>query len=158
VRRAERKTVRLRQNHNSFSHWTKLRTFSFSSRATDILSHVLELLCRLWNLHQVGEMNWILPPDCPEIEGWWCWLLITSPPTNQKNVQKLTTHLTTVCLTLSLKTFPWKPLGSLSLLSTSYLHSVPGAHRKCCALLHQDLVSLDWLHWACWQMNPTLVQ
>ena len=28
-------------------------------------------------------------PDQLELEGWWCWLLLTSPPTNQKNVPKL---------------------------------------------------------------------
>ena len=27
----------------------------------------------------------------PELEGWWCWLPITSPPTNQKNSHELTT-------------------------------------------------------------------
>ena len=29
--------------------------------------------------------------DRLEPEGWWCWLPITSPPTNQKNFRKLTT-------------------------------------------------------------------
>ena len=28
-------------------------------------------------------------PDLLERESWWCWLLITSPPTNQKNVHEL---------------------------------------------------------------------
>ena len=28
-------------------------------------------------------------PDLLERESWWCWLLVTSPPTNQKNVHEL---------------------------------------------------------------------
>ena len=54
----------------------------------------LELFCRYWNPHQVEEVNCRLPtsmyiPDQLEPEDWWCWLLISSPPTNQKNVHKL---------------------------------------------------------------------
>ena len=38
----------------------------------------------------------MLTPDCLEPEGWWCWLLTTSPLTNQKSVHKLIRHLTTL--------------------------------------------------------------
>ena len=50
-------------------------------------------------------------PDWLEPGGWWGWRLVTSPPANQKNVHKLITQAAALSLTLSLKTFPWKPLG-----------------------------------------------
>ena len=53
-----------------------------------------ELFFRYWNPHQVGEVNSILSasmetPDWLEPEESWCWFLMTSPSTSQKNVQKL---------------------------------------------------------------------
>ena len=57
-----------------------------------------DLFCRYWNLHQMEEVKYMLPtstqtPDQLEPEGWWCWLSMTSPPTNQKNVHELVTLL-----------------------------------------------------------------
>jgi len=41
--------------------------------------------------HQVGKVNCMLPtstktPGQLQLEGWWCWLPIISPPTDQKNL------------------------------------------------------------------------
>jgi len=46
--------------------------------------------------HQVGKVNCMLPtstktPGQLQLEGWWCWLPIISPPTDQKNVHELIT-------------------------------------------------------------------
>ena len=64
------------------------------SPSRDTHNNILELFCRYWNPHQVGEVNCLLStstetPDGLEPEGWWCWLPPTSPPTNQKNVHQL---------------------------------------------------------------------
>ena len=53
-----------------------------------------DLFGRCWNPHQMEEVKYMLPtstqtPDQLEPEGWWCWLSMTSPPTNQKNVHEL---------------------------------------------------------------------
>ena len=67
------------------------------SPARDTHDNIFELFCRDWNPLQVGEVNDdMLPtstetPDQLELEGWWCRLLLTSPPTNQKNVHELIT-------------------------------------------------------------------
>ena len=51
--------------------------------------------------------------------------------------------------TLSLKTYPWKSLGSSNLLSINYLESLVSACNKCCALLHHNPVwRLTLLHTA----------
>ena len=51
--------------------------------------------------------------------------------------------------TLSLKTYPWKSLGSSNLLSINYLDSLVSACNKCCALLHHNPVwRLTLLHTA----------
>ena len=59
-----------------------------------------ELICRYWNPPPGGRRYVLLictqTPDWVEPEGWWCWLLIISPPTNQTNVHELTAHLTTL--------------------------------------------------------------
>ena len=52
------------------------------------------LVNRYWKPHQMGEVNRMLPTskyntNRLESGSWWCWLLITSPPTNQKKVCKL---------------------------------------------------------------------
>ena len=47
---------------------------------------------------------------------------------------------------LPLKTFPWKPLGSLGLLSMSCLFSLLGNCNKHCTFLHYNLGSVNWLH------------
>ena len=56
-------------------------------------NNILELFVRYWNPHQAQKVNCMLltstyAPDQPEPEGW-CWLPLTSPPANQKNVHKL---------------------------------------------------------------------
>lgn len=58
-----------------------------------------ELFYRDWNHHQV-EVTCILPTstqtsDQLEPNNWWCWLLLTSSPTSQKNVHELTVRLLT---------------------------------------------------------------
>ena len=65
------------------------------SPSRDTRNNIIELFCRYWNPHQVREVNCMLPtstetPDRLEGKGWWCWLPLTSPPTNQKNVHELT--------------------------------------------------------------------
>ena len=63
------------------------------SLATDIHNNILELFCKFWKLFQVGEViKWwyAIHKHVPVgSEGWWCWFLLTSPPSHQKNVHKL---------------------------------------------------------------------
>ena len=74
------------------------------SPASDTLDNIFELFCKYWSPLQVGEvkindgmllhkhtLTLTLTSDQLEPEGWWCWLLHTSPPTHQKNVHKLIT-------------------------------------------------------------------
>ena len=74
------------------------------SPSRDTLDNIFELFCKCWSPLQVGEvkindgmlphkhtLTLTLTPDQLEPEGWWCWLLHTSPPTHQKNVFKLIT-------------------------------------------------------------------
>ena len=82
-----------------------------------------ELFCRYWNPHQVGEVNCRLrtstwTPDWLE-PGWWCWLLIPSLPTNQKNVHELVTHPATLSLILSFKNLSLKAIGELGVFEHS---------------------------------------
>lgn len=70
----------------------------------------------------------------------------TSPATQQKNGHKLTTHPTHPSLTLSLKTFPRKPLESSGTLSPSCLDSLFGACHKRCIFLPCSPVSVHGLH------------
>ena len=58
-------------------------------------------------------------------------------------------------LTLCLETFPWKPLGSWGLLSTSCLDSLLGACNKLCTFLHHSPVSVNCLY--CMQAKSILV-
>ena len=72
-----------------------------SSRRTH--NSIFKQFCRNWTHPPspalslpVGEVDCLLPariltPHQLEPEGWWCWLLVTSPPTNQKNVPALST-------------------------------------------------------------------
>lgn len=53
-----------------------------------------DLFYRYWNPHQVKEVTCKLPTstltsDGLELEGGWCRLPVTTPPTNEKNVHKL---------------------------------------------------------------------
>ena len=112
-----------------------------------------ELLCRYWNPHQVEDILFIAcclqawrTSDQLESEGWWCWLPLTSPPTNQKNVHELITIPERHSLILSLKTFPWKPYRSPGLLSISDLDFLLCVFNKDCTFLqHNRSVSADWL-------------
>ena len=118
--------------HGSYSPWgckeldmTEQLSLHFTSGAIDnVLSHVLWAVLQQLKLPPGEDVNCMLPistqiPDHLEPEGWWYWLLITSPPNNQKNVQELAGHTTYnpfpshTCL----KTFSWK---SSRLLNTSY--------------------------------------
>ena len=62
---------------------------------TDTHNNTFELFCRYWNRLQVEEVtiNYSRPihvdarPVGPD--GWWCGLLLTSPPIHQKNVHEL---------------------------------------------------------------------
>ena len=74
--------------------------------------------------------------------------LITSLPTNQKNVHELITYPTTdpTPITLSVK-------ASLKAVkrADSFEHQLPWTPclapcNKCCTLLHHSLVSVDWLY------------
>ena len=65
--------------------------------------------------------------DWMETKSWLCWLLITSPPTNQKNVHKLITHPTTPFPHLIFKTFSSKPSGNSRLLSPGCMGYLLGA-------------------------------
>ena len=98
------------------------------------------------------EINCTLPTstksqDRLEPEGWWCWLPITSPPTNQKNVHELITHPATLSLSLSLKTFPWKPSGGVrAFWALATWTPCLAPCDKHCPFLHHNLVSVDWLY------------
>ena len=92
---AERKeNSQVRQNNNRLAIKRSRGSFSSSSRTIDnILSHNLEPFRRYWDPQQVEEVNCMLPtstasPEPLEPKGWWCWLLETSSPTNQKNVHE----------------------------------------------------------------------
>ena len=86
--------------HGVTKSGTQLSNSTHALHATavdNILSCMLELFCRYWNPHQVGDVNSICsqahkPSGWLEPKGWCCWLPITTPPTNQKNVHELTTH------------------------------------------------------------------
>ena len=52
------------------------------------------MFCSYWNPHQVEKVNCMLPTSTEtmnhlEPQCWWCWLSVTSPPINQKNVHEL---------------------------------------------------------------------
>ena len=115
--------------HGPYTPWgckeldmTEWFSLHFTSEAVDnILSHVLWVFLQQLKPPPGKDVNCMLPkstqiPDHLEPEGWWYWLLITSPPGNQKNVQELVTQATTPSHTC-LKTFSWKSSG---LLNTSY--------------------------------------
>ena len=65
--------------------------------------------------------------DWLETKGWLCWLLITSPPMNQKNVHKLITHPTTPFPHLIFKTFSSQPSGNSRILSPGCMDYLLGA-------------------------------
>ena len=96
---------------------------------------------------QVEEVNCMLPTSTCwlEPEGWWCWLPITSP-TNQKNVHGWSHTQQPPPLTLFLKTFVWKTVGSSGLLSTSHQDFLFGTSNKCYTFLHHNTVSVVWLY------------
>ena len=90
--------------HGPYSPWgckeldmTEQLLLHFTSGAVDnILSHVLWAVLQQLKLPPGEDVNCMLPtstqiPGHLEPEGWWYWLLITSPPTNQKNVHELIT-------------------------------------------------------------------
>ena len=62
------------------------------SPSRDTCNIVFMLFCRYRNPHQ-GEKFYLfaahkhVDPNQLESEGWWCWLPITSSPTNQMNIQ-----------------------------------------------------------------------
>ena len=62
------------------------------------------------------------PSGWLEAKGWCCWLLITRPPTNQKNVHKLTTHPNRPPYLLIFKSLSLKASGEFGPLE----HSLPG--------------------------------
>ena len=69
-----------------------------------------ELFCRYWNLHQV-EVNYMMPTSRKTPTEW--------------NDYPCAYHTPTIPLPLPIfKTFPWKPLESWGLLSTSYWGSL----------------------------------
>ena len=99
-----------RQGRSSQETIVKSRDRSWFPSRDSKHSKTLELLCRHWTPHQVGEVNSLLPtsmetPDLLEQAGWWCWLPLTLPPASQKNVQNwphpLWTIITTLLTTLS---------------------------------------------------------
>ena len=75
------------------------------SPSTDTHNNTFKLFCRYWNLFQVGEVMVCCPQACRPQTSWtwglWCWLLLTSPPTLQKNIHKLITPSFTIKLSLS---------------------------------------------------------
>ena len=75
------------------------------------------------------------------------WLPITSPPTNQKNVDELIHISQPLSFTLSLKTFPWTSWENSGLLNSSCLDSSLSTCKKCCTLVHRDPESVDGLYW-----------
>ena len=113
--------------------------------------------------HQKNIHEWITPPTTPLTHSiffltcaYSIWKSLgqgmkshhsSNPSCFSENAESLT-HCTIrelPSLTLSLKTFPWKLLGSLGLLSTSYLDSLLGACNKSCIFLHHNPGSVNWL-------------
>ena len=84
-----------------FTHWAIREALPYQWIHTTIsLSCFAAELQYLWNPLQVGEVYGLRMVLCPqafktpdqlEPEGWWCWLLLTSPPIHQKYVHKLIT-------------------------------------------------------------------
>ena len=125
------------------------------------------------NIHNIFELFWdqetptrweklvlwclqVLDQDWLELEGWWCWLPFTSPPTNQKNVHELITStlnhyykISHYCLQLGTHSFEGiSPL----------LPSLSGKAKNCSFLPCQKTVSKNQFGVKVQRLDSALVQ